>query len=351
MPSSGKLILGIVGCGRVFERYHLPALSTSNDWKLSALCEPLKERREWISRFYSRVPVFESYHEFLKYPSIEAVLIATPPATHYSLSVKALNAGLHVMVEKPFALNVEDAKKLLEASQRNQRKLKIGFNRRFNSHYLELKNKLSIIPSDRIKSISSKLIINPDNWNAVTSFYGKDSEGGGVIDDVASHQIDLVPWLLGDKVESVRANIAASDGKAGSEHIKFELKFNKGLIAKCEAGHGAKYAENIEIQLENRKFLASPTGLLELHRMPTGLAHFYSRLRTFLHFSTHRFSGKPNVTLKSIAKQLISFAAAIRGEKGTLTGADAQSGFDSLQIIQACRRSIQSSGSWTTTFS
>jgi predicted dehydrogenase len=346
MFSSVKLLLGVIGCGRVFERYYLPALATSNDWRLSAVCEPLKERREWIGRFYQEVPAFAAYQEFLKYPSMEAVLITTPPATHFSLSAGALDAGLHVMVEKPFALNVEDARNLFEASQRKQRKLQIGFNRRFNPYYLELKKKLSLIPQDHIKFIFSKLIINPDNWNAVTSFYRKDSEGGGVIDDVASHQIDLMPWLLADKVESVRASLAASDSAPRSEHIKFELKFTKGLIATCEAGHGTKYIENLEIQLENRSVLAYPTGLLEVHRIPSGVANIFSRLRTFLHFSTRKFSGKPNVTLKSIERQLISFADAVRGEPGEFKGADAQNGIVSLQIIDACRKSIQSGGTW-----
>jgi predicted dehydrogenase len=232
MSSSGKLLLGVVGCGRVFERYHLPALLKDNDWELAAVCEPLKERREWICRFYPDLPAFESYEAFLKYPSLEAVLITTPPATHFSLSVKALDAGLHAMVEKPFALNVEDGKKLLEASQRNQRQLQVGFNRRFNCYYSELKKKLSLISHDHIKSISSKLVINPKNWNAVTDFYGKDSEGGGVFDDVASHQIDLMPWLLSDNIDSARANLSAKNGEVGSEYIKYELKFSKGLIAK-----------------------------------------------------------------------------------------------------------------------
>jgi predicted dehydrogenase len=346
MPFYGKFLLGVVGCGRVFERYYLPAILKSNDWKLTAVCEPLSERRQWLRKFYPDLAVFNSITKLLIEPSLDAVIISTTPETHCHLSIKALDAGFHVLVEKPFALNEEEAISMVEASQRNQRQLQVGFNRRFNSYYSELKKKLSLIPHDRIKSVSSKLIINPKNWNTVTSFYGKNSEGRGVFDDVASHQIDLVLWLLEDKVESVRANHSAKRGEVDSEYIKYELKFSKGLIAKCEAGHGPKYAENIEIQLENLKFLAYPTGLHVIHRLPTSLAHFFSRLRTFLHFSIHKFIGKSNVTLKSIEKQLSSFAAALRGETDALLGADAQSGLYSVQTIQACRKSIQSGGSW-----
>jgi predicted dehydrogenase len=346
VSTSQKLLLGAVGCGRVFERYHLPALLKSQDWKLVAVCEPLKERREWIHRFYPDLPAFESCDEFFKKPMIEAVLITAPPAKHFPLSVEALNAGLHVMVEKPHALNTEEAKKLLEFSQRSQRKLQIGFNRRFNIHYLALKKRISMIPHNHIQSISSKLIINPENWNAITSFLGKDSEGGGVFDDVASHQIDLIPWILGDNVESVRAGFLRKNEKIDSNSIMYDLKFNQDLIAKCEAGHGTRYTEYIEIDLGNRKLLVYPTGLLKLHRMPTGSAHIILSLRAFFHFFIRKFFGMPSVTLKSIGSQLSAFAKAVRGETGVLLGADAQSGFHSLKIIQACRKSNQSNGSW-----
>ncbi len=202
------------------------------------------------------------------------------------------------------------------------------------------------MPYDDIQSISCRLIINPENWNAVTSFYGKDTQGGGVFDDVASHQIDLVPWLLGDNVESVRAQFSAKNGKVDPKSIVYELKLGKGLIAKCVAGHGPKNVENLEIQLQNRKLLAYPGGLLVLHRLPAGSAHVFLRLRTFLHFLIHKFVGKPSVTMKSFETQLGAFAQAVRGETLALQGADARSGVHLLQTIDACRKSIQSNGSW-----
>jgi predicted dehydrogenase len=209
-----------------------------------------------------------------------------------------------------------------------------------------LKKRISSIPNSYIQSISSKLIINPKNWNAITSFLGKDSEGGGVFDDVASHQIDLIPWILGDNVEAVRAGFFRKNGNVDSNSIMYDLKFNKDLIAKCEAGHGPKYIEYIEIDLGNRKFLVYPTGLFKLHRMPTGSAHIILRLRAIFHFFIHKFFGMPSVTLKSIESQLSAFAKAVSGETGVPLSADAQSGIHSLKIIQACRKSNRSNGSW-----
>jgi predicted dehydrogenase len=253
---------------------------------------------------------------------------------------------LHVLVEKPLALNLEDAQRMLNASKRNKRMLKVGFNRRFNRNYLKLKSKISLIPCNDILSVFSVLIINPFDWGAVTSFHGRDSEGGGVIDDVASHQIDLITWLIEDEVAFVKAKLTGTIRENGFENMQYEIKFRNGLIAKCEAGHASKYSENIEIQLENRKFLVYPTGHLELGRLPIKLAHLFCSLKAYLHYSICKLIGKPSVTITSIENQLSSFASALRGEKGEFLGADARSGIDTQQIMQACRKSNQSGGTW-----
>src|SRR5262245_57554338 len=109
--------LGIVGCGQVVEWYHLPALKRSSDWQLAAVCEPLPARREWVQQHYPGLPAFASLPELLARSAVEALLIATPPATHYALAMQALEAGRHVMVEKPMALGVAHAGALLQASQ------------------------------------------------------------------------------------------------------------------------------------------------------------------------------------------------------------------------------------------
>src|SRR5262245_66144076 len=94
------LRLGIVGCGRVVEWYHLPALKSSPDWQLVAICEPLAERREWVQQRYPGLPAFASLTELLNGSAAEALLIAKPPATHYPLAIHALAARLHVLQAK-----------------------------------------------------------------------------------------------------------------------------------------------------------------------------------------------------------------------------------------------------------
>ena len=123
--------IGVLGCGRVFEKYHLPALKQIRDWKLIAICDPLEERVRRIQSSFPGLFAFETPSAFLEQPDLDAVLITTPPATHCQLSIQALNRGLHVLVEKPMALNVCEASLMQETALRAQKQLWVGFNRRF----------------------------------------------------------------------------------------------------------------------------------------------------------------------------------------------------------------------------
>ena len=340
-----QLRLGAVGCGQVFERYHLPAIEGSPDWKLIAVFEPLKKRREWIEKSFQEVATHESMSAFLDKYLLDAVLVSSPPETHSKLSIKALQAGLHVLVEKPMALNYSEALSMLEASLSAQKQLWVSFNRRFRRNYLRLKERLSAVPKESIKAINYILISDSENWKPVTQYLEDDSKGGGILDNTASHQIDLLTWLLDYDIAEVKAEQVAKNGDK-LKRIKYILRFHNGLIAKCVAGHGTIYYENLEIHHNNRKLVAYPSGVSESSWIPLSLICAYSKLKTASHLTFCKLTRTPNPTLQSFVKQYNSFADAIRGDKRHIKGADARSGLHSINAIQACRESIQAAGNW-----
>ena len=340
------LRLGLVGCGRVVEWYHLPALKRSPDWQLVAVCEPLAERRDWVQQRYPGLPAFASLSELLKGSTAEALLIATPPATHYPLAVQALEAGLHVLVEKPMALHVQDASALLHASQRAQRQLWVGFNRRFRRPYLDLRRRLALVPSEAIRAIRCIFVFEAQRWTPAASRSAADASGSGVLDDVASHQVDLLPWLLGQPVQEVTTTHLGKD-VAGLESLRYELKLANGLVASCQASHGRRYVEQLEVQLRNRTFVTYPGGLLAVRWRPVGWLQPYCQLRAVWHLCVHKLTRTPNDATDSFTKQLAAFAAAIRGEGQSFAGADARSGLGSVQVLHACRESLRTGGRWT----
>src|SRR4051812_34714080 len=98
------LRLGVIGCGRGFERVHLPAISRIPEISLAAACDTDHHRLEWGKHRAAPPALFGNPGELLGYQGLEAVLVLTPPPSHALNVIEALQAGLHVLVEKPMAL-------------------------------------------------------------------------------------------------------------------------------------------------------------------------------------------------------------------------------------------------------
>ena len=136
------LRLGVLGCGRVFERFHLPAIARVSTVALVAAYD-IDPARLGSAAVYAPSPsTFTTVDALLAESGVEAVLILTPPATHADLTVRALEAGMHVLVEKPMALTASDGRLMAEAAARARRVLQPGFTRRFREPYRRLRAEL-----------------------------------------------------------------------------------------------------------------------------------------------------------------------------------------------------------------
>ena len=91
---------------------------SSDDWSVRCVIEPDRGRRERLTRFYPSIAGYAEIDAALEDPRVDAVALATPPRTHYPLAVRAIEAGKHVLVEKPLAETFRDAQDLCERAQR-----------------------------------------------------------------------------------------------------------------------------------------------------------------------------------------------------------------------------------------
>ncbi|MDH3690924.1 MAG: Gfo/Idh/MocA family oxidoreductase [Gammaproteobacteria bacterium] len=343
MTDSGlpRLRLGLLGCGRVVERYHLPALQKSTDFTIVTACDAHHERREWVRQYFAQLPVFESSSEMLEQIALDAVLVATPPLTHCQLVTEALEMGTHVLVEKPMALTSSDARRMLETSLRVQRCLVVGFSRRFRSTYGQLQKRLAAVGREHIQAISFDISSDQGAWRSVSGFLGDDRQGGGVLDDMASHQFDLLPRLADQAIERVRVKNRIHHRDA--EWIEYEAELDNGLAADCRVGHGSKRHDTLEIQLRDRTLLVHRNRFFET-RLPHRWSHWY-KLRVVLDSTLHKTTQNEDaVTL--FEKQLRAFAAAVRSEKRPLMNDEAESGLRTVRAVEACRESLQCAGKW-----
>jgi len=336
-----RLRLGVVGCGRAFERGHLPALLRSADFELTAVYDPSPERVAVAVAAVPSVRVARDLPELID--AVDAVLVASPPATHREITTAVLAGGRGALVEKPMGASLGDARAIRAAATVSGRVLQVGFVRRFRSPYRRLRDLVSAQGFAHVSAVSSELAFSPRDWAPVTAYLGRAEGGGDALHDVATHQVDLLPFILGSAVRAVR--VLARTSNAAGERIRYELELEGGLMVECEASHVGVYHERLWITTPRETFVTRAYGL---ERRAPGRAlpsEGWLRVLDRAHLLAARLPGRVSVTEESFAAQLAIFARALGGERiADLPDADA--GLRAHLVLAACERSARGPGSW-----
>lgn len=194
---SDKVRIGIIGCGGIARAKHLPALSKLPNVEMVAFCDIIRERAETEAKKYG-VPgakVYEDYKELLADKTIDVVHVLTPNRSHSFITVDALEAGKHVMCEKPMAINVEEARKMLDAAKRTGKKLTIGYQNRHRNDSLYAKAEaesgaLGEIYYAKATALRRRAV---PTWGVFLNEY---EQGGGPLIDIGTHALDLTLWCM-----------------------------------------------------------------------------------------------------------------------------------------------------------
>lgn len=127
-----KFRIGIIGCGGIANSKHMPSLTRQPNAELVAFCDIVEERAQKACEEFGAegAKVYTDYKALLKDETIDIVHVCTPNREHSFITVDALEAGKHVMCEKPMAINGEEAQKMLDAAERTGKKLSIGYQNR-----------------------------------------------------------------------------------------------------------------------------------------------------------------------------------------------------------------------------
>ena len=204
-----KVSVAIIGCGGIANGKHMPSLSRLETVELVAFCDIVVEKAEKAASEYgsSTAKVYEDYRELLQDDSIEVVHVLTPNDSHAEISVAALNAGKHVMCEKPMAKSTEEATLMLEAAKKSGKKLTIGYNNRFrpdSQHLHKLCNNgdLGEIYFAKAHAIRRRAV---PTWGV---FLDEEKQGGGPLIDIGTHALDLTLWMMDNyKPKSVMGSV------------------------------------------------------------------------------------------------------------------------------------------------
>lgn len=191
--------VAIIGCGGIANGKHMPSLKRTGMCEMTAFCDLVKERAEKAAAEYGvkNAKVCTDYKELLADPDVEVVHVCTPNRSHSKITVDALNAGKHVMCEKPMAINYQEALKMVEAAKANNKLLTVGYQQRNRPDAAYLKAEcergtLGEIYFAKARSVRRRGV---PTWGVFLNEY---EQGGGALIDIGTHALDMCMWLMRD---------------------------------------------------------------------------------------------------------------------------------------------------------
>ncbi|MBQ2903671.1 MAG: Gfo/Idh/MocA family oxidoreductase [Clostridia bacterium] len=192
-----KVKIGIIGCGGIANGKHLRAISGIDFLEPVAFCDIIEERAIETAKKYGgeNAKVYTDYKELLKDESIVAVHVCTPNKSHSFITIDALEAGKHVLCEKPMAKTYAEAKAMYEASVRTGKVLSIGYQSRWRGDSLYLKeccenDEFGEIYYARALALRRRAV---PTWGV---FLNEEEQGGGPLIDIGTHALDLTLWMM-----------------------------------------------------------------------------------------------------------------------------------------------------------
>lgn len=283
------LKVGVLGCGTIARVRHLLEYDNNKEVEIAAVCDIVEERAEEMAKLYG-AKAFTDYRDVLENKEIDVISICLPNYLHASVTIAALNAGKHVLCEKPMATSKDEAEAMIAAGKLNEKKLMIAHNQRFVASHQKAKE---IIESGKLGKIYSFSTTfghpGPEEWSidgAESWFFNKDQAFIGAMGDLGVHKADLMRYLLGDFSEiGAFIETNAKQNTDVDDNAVCILRTESGIIGTLTAswayvtgGDNSTiiYGENGTLRLE-----ADPVySLIEEYRDGTIINHQLEKIQT-----------------------------------------------------------------------
>ncbi|MGY8681583.1 Gfo/Idh/MocA family oxidoreductase [Bradyrhizobium sp. UFLA05-153] len=330
---SSPVRVAVAGCGAVSRLYYAPALrrlEAVGRLHVVAVFDPDPKAADIFAKNFSGARKVSSYRDLLCKPT-ELVILASPPEFHARQAIDALESGIAVHCEKPFATSVKDGERMVEAAARCNRLLSIGLMRR---QFAATRSIRELLNSKFLGDVTSIDVFEggPFDWPiASLDYFTPRQSGGGVLLDIGTHVLDLLRWWFGEPLSAVYED----DSMGGVEaNCRIALSFSG-------------FAANIRLSRDwarpNRYFIRTTKGWLkwtanEARSFSFGLHGANSAAEVLLY---HQVSRGREPTLGSLCpdfefafdSQLEATIAALTGQAEIVSGTDALA---TLKLIEGC---------------
>ncbi len=288
--------VGIIGCG-IWGSIHARAFSASSHARLVAVCDRDIERARQFQKNYGAQSALSDWNELLADPEISAVSVATPDFAHADIVLAALQAGKHVLVEKPLATTVEECREILSARDKHGVKLMVDFQNRWNIPFYQVRQMVE--SGEMGELVMSNIRLNDTLFVPTKMLSWADRSSPAHF--LGSHLVDLVRWLYGSEVKRVysvsRSTVLQKIGINTPDFFQSILEMANGgtavletcwiLSETCQNVYefkaefigtksstyvNASHHRMIEKYTESGAALPDVTGAVDIYGIPTGFA-------------------------------------------------------------------------------
>jgi len=342
-----KLRGAIVGCGEVAEVAHLPAWRHIRHVELVAACDQVKEVAVKTARRWGIPSAYDSFAQMLESENLDFVDICTPPPTHYPLSIQAMQAGLHVLMEKPMAIKLSEADEIASAVQKHGVKLCVAHNFLFTP---VIQAARSLVASGAIGDLlaveghdllsANKVLTKENHWSH--------NLPGGIFGEHSPHMMYLGSAFLG-RINSVRA-IAKKYSEypwVKADELKVLVEGENCMGFFTNSCNSSKFSFTLDIYgTKGKLHLDNVTQTMTRSR--SGSNRTYALVLGQLDLAVQSLSGAAHVSVQSLLRQkwyrighralFQKFIESIRdGTDSPVTGED---GRENVRILQEVWKQI-----------
>lgn len=332
-----KLQIGVVGLGRV-SKSHLPAIrELKNKIDLKALVSRDKKKGDEEAANGHNITVYTSFDEAIKDPLIDAFVLLLPHDLHASYSIKAMEMGKHVLIEKPMALNQLEAKDMVRAAEKNNVTLMVGQSRRFFSPVMNSIDKIRKKEIGEIININVMFLGHMDKpavdwWKDTTHI------GGFIIPLWGSHILDYVLWAYNEMPETVYAQGYSNNPNwNGEDEVVISLRFSRGRMANVLMSFNAGCKPTDQEGLTDKRIWSTQNSIYNRYIIGSnGLLHLQDEHELFMNGLKIADSDKE---VSNFTWQMEEFADAILEQRKPM--ASGQEILGLMKVTDACFESIK----------
>lgn len=211
-----KLKVGVIGCGSIAKHRHIPEYLNNPHVELVAFADDVIERAQEFANLFNG-SAYSNHQEMFAAEQLDAVSVCTPNVLHAPISIAAMKNNIHVLCEKPMAVNQAEAEEMIQTAKQYGVQLMVGYNQRLYPPHVKAKE---ILDSGRLGRVLTFRTIfghgGPEQWSVEkedTWFFSKKKAYIGSLGDLGVHKIDLLTWLLNEPMVEVNAMISTLQKK------------------------------------------------------------------------------------------------------------------------------------------